>query len=227
MAKNFFSSDYHLWHGNILKYEYEARKQFLTSQERHIIETGTPEDIKRLRIGNLAIQNMHNKIIIEHNQRVKSEDNMWFLGDFGFSASKQRAFRGEGQPYSPDEILSQMNGQWTFIMGNHDKPSNKLKTKTKEIILRIGGMNVQLIHDPTYARIEYSLILHGHIHSLWKAKELKYYGKYSLMLNVGVDVWKFRPVEWREVQTIYDRWNRLRSQNRYDELGKFFEEINK
>lgn len=225
--KTFFSADYHFWHGNILKYEFEKRKQFLINKEIKIIESSNKEVIKKLRISDQSIERMHQKIIENHNQRVKKNDYVYFLGDFGFSASKQRAFRGEGQPYDPNDLISLMNGKWHFVSGNHDKRSNKLRTKTQEIILRIANMNVQLIHDPAYAKVDYPLVLHGHIHSLWKVKELKYCGKYSLLINVGCDVWNFMPVEWREIQVIYDRWNRLRSQNDYEGLNKFFEEINK
>lgn len=198
--KRFFSSDYHFFHDNIRKY---CNRPFNSVEE------------------------MNEIIIKRHNERVKKTDEIYFLGDFGFFASRNRAFRGEGQPFDPTILLNQMNGKWHMIMGNHDKTTNKLNIRTKEIILHIGGMDIQLIHNPTYAKIDYPLILVGHVHVSWLCKELNYCGKTSLMINVGVDKHEFYPWEWRELQTIYDRWKRLRETKNYEEIGKFFERMNK
>lgn len=179
--KRWMCSDYHFFHSNIIKY---CNRPFKDVYE------------------------MNEVIIKKHNERVKSNDEVFFLGDFGFFASRNRAFRGEGEPYNPEDILKKMNGHWVFCRGNHDKPSNKFKIKTKEIILEIAKMDIQLIHNPKFAKIEYPLILSGHVHNSWKVKELYYLGKKSLIINCSVDVWNFYPVSWDEIQGIYLKWKK-------------------
>jgi len=61
--KNWFSSDYHFDHVNILKYDKR------------------PFD---------NIEEMNNTIIKNHNSIVSSNDNFYFLGDFSFAKDKNR-----------------------------------------------------------------------------------------------------------------------------------------
>lgn len=63
IMKNYFSSDYHLGHTNILKYD--------------------PRPFK-------TIQQHDDQIITNHNRVVKSEDNFYFLGDFAFNKDKRQ-----------------------------------------------------------------------------------------------------------------------------------------
>ena len=177
-----FSSDYHLSHSNIIRYD---NRPFSTIEE------------------------MNNTIIRKHNERVKPEDTVYFLGDFGFYASNNRAFRGEGQPYNPEDFLNKMNGKyWNFIKGNHDTPGNKFHPKNESIILNQNGLRIQLIHDPTYAKIDYDLILCGHVHMSWKLKELVYCGQKRLIINVSCCVWDYYPVRLDELLSIYNKWNK-------------------
>jgi len=224
----FFSSDYHFFHKNILKYVYPARKQFMAKDEIYIMEQGTEEEQHRLRISDETIQKMNNKIIFNHNERIKNGDTINFLGDFGFFSSQNRAFRGEGQPYNPDDLINQMNGkQWYFIKGNHDKTSNKLKTKPEVIILNQNGTRIQLIHDPLYAKVDYDLILCGHVHNNFKVKELYYCGEIRLIINVGIDVWNMRPVKLDEILSIYHKWRGQRNKIKRWEQPPILKELNK
>lgn len=196
----FFSSDYHFFHSNIIKY---CNRPF--------------KDVIK----------MNKDIIRKHNERVKKEDIVYFLGDFGFFASKNRAFRGEGQPYSPEALFEQLNGHFICLKGNHDKSSNKFKPKTEQIILNQNGLRIQLIHDPMYAKINYDLILSGHVHNAWKVKELYYCGEIRLIINVCVDVWNFYPVKLDELLTIYYRWKNERAKIKRWSQPKILTELNR
>jgi len=146
-----------------------------------------------------------NKTVIQNfNKKVKKTDLIYHLGDFCFRSANTK---GNGEKFKADSYIKQLNGEHIFIEGNHDFDGrNSLKTRNKEIILRIAKIQVQLIHDPDDANIEYDLILCGHVHQNWKVKEIKYRRKKRLIINVGIDVWNYFPVEWREIQTLYDRW---------------------
>jgi len=201
MANDFFSADYHFAHVNILKYD---NRPFVDEEE------------------------MKNEIIRKHNERVTNDDTMNFLGDFGFWASNNRAFRGEGQPYTPDDILSQMNGKyWNFIKGNHDKSSNKFKPKIETSILNQNGLRIQLIHDPMYAKIDYDLVLCGHVHNNFKVRELYYCGEIRLIINVGCCVWNYYPVKLDELLSIYYRWMNERKKIDRWQKPAILKELNK
>ncbi len=183
--KRFFSADYHFNH--------ELKKTSIIEFENRPFKN---------------ISHMNSEIIRKHNERVKAEDKVYFLGDFLFGGK-------------PENFLKQMNGRWHFCGGNHDF-NNKLKVRTEQMILRIGGLKVQLLHNPEYASVDYQLILCGHVHSIFKVKELKYCGRKSIIINVGVDVWNFYPISWDEIQSIYYKWKggaTLKSLNKWKKNG--------
>jgi len=150
---------------------------------------------------------MNSTIIRKHNERVKEEDKVYFLGDFGFYASRNKALRGEGEPIKALDSLKQLNGHFTMIKGNHDKNANKLNIKLTEAVLEMGGLKIQLLHNPKNANIKYDLILAGHVHNKWTVKEIYNDNKKALIINVGVDVWNFFPISWDEIQGLYLKWH--------------------
>ena len=173
----YFISDEHFGHSNILKY---CNRPF-----KNVFE-------------------MNNVLIKNFNKKVKKDDLCYHLGDFCFRSINSK---GNGEKIKAKDYIKKLNGEHIFIEGNHDFDGrNSLKTRNQEIILRIANIRVQLIHDPEFAKVDYPLVLHGHVHEKWLCKELKYCGKKSLLINVSVDVWDFKPILWPQIQTIYDRW---------------------
>ena len=167
---------------------------------------------------------MTEKIVKFHNERVKDDDVVYDLGDIAFFSSKN----GNGENIDPYHYINQFNGTQIFIEGNHDRDGrNGIKTKNQQIILNQKGLSIQLLHDPTYASVDYDLVLCSHVHDLWHLKELRYMGKIRLMINCGVDVNNFRPVELLEVLNIYHKWKHQRSQLKRWEKPKIINELNK
>ena len=170
-------------------------------------------------------QEMNKKIIKNNNSRVKKEDIVYHLGDFILYGNQKT---GNGENTKAIDIISKLNGNHIFIEGNHDKGNrNTLKTRNQEIILNQNGLRIQLLHDPLYARIDYDLILHSHIHNAWRVKELHYCGQTRLMINVGCDVWNFYPVCLDEVLDVYHRWRKERSKIKRWKKPKIITELNK
>jgi len=201
MANTFFSSDYHFFHENVIKYDNRPFKD---------------------------VYHMNDEIIRKHNERVKPEDVVYFLGDFGFRASIQKAHRGEGQPYNPKEILKKMNGtDWQFVGGNHDKASNKFNPKTESMVLNQNGLKIKLVHDPKYAEVDYPLNLCGHVHNSWKVKEITYCNRTSLIINVGCCVWDYYPVKLDELLSIYHKWVNERKQLHFWQPAPIIKQLNK
>jgi len=172
--KNWFTSDYHFGHANIIKY---CNRPFK------------------------SIEHMNMEIIRRHNSRVKPDDNVFFLGDFCFKNS-EGGKEGEGELTKSAEYLSKLNGRFIFIEGNHDN-NNSLKTIIKKLVIEIGGMNINLVHNPIDIDTKYEINFVGHIHEKWKFKRDK-----IDMINVGCDVWNFMPITFNEIMKEYSDWKK-------------------
>lgn len=198
--KYYFISDYHFFHKNIIKYE---NRPFQTVNE------------------------MNEEIIKRHNERVKEDDIVYFLGDWGFYASKQKQFRGEGMPIRIDDLKKRMKGIFYSVKGNHDKPENKLNIPNHRIILNKGGIYINLIHkhqDTVIYDYEYyyPLTLCGHAHSKWQTKEIEKDNKIALVINCSVENNNYYPFSFDEIMSIYWRW--LNQHPRKSEIQQWIKE---
>lgn len=104
------------------------------------------------------------------NSNIKEGDTVYHCGDFGFG--KNATFD------NLKNILSRLNGNWLFIIGNHDK-ENQLKEICKEATgkhqvlgyyyeRRYRGKNLIMFHFPieNWNKQRYgSIHLHGHLHN--------------------------------------------------------------
>lgn len=181
MANLYLTSDLHLGHANIIRYTNRPFK---------------------------SVEEMDKALIHNANMRVKEEDTVIHVGDFCFKNSPNGK-EGEGLPIHSKNYIKQLIGRWIFIRGNHDR-KNSVDTKIERLVLKVGGIDINVCHRPEDAIIEddkyYPLNLVGHVHTNWHTKEICKNGKYSLLLNVGVDVNKFMPLAFDEIKSIFDRW---------------------
>lgn len=181
----YYTSDQHYYHINVIKY---CQREYKNVEE------------------------MNKALIDNHNAIVKPEDTTYCLGDFSMT---DRVV---------PEILKQLNGTHILIPGNHDKchPANK-KNKNKEESIReyisYGFKEVHLelmqdipgiglvkfnhlpYNDPGHDDRRYDhlkpkpsgekYLFHGHVHNSWKRKDN--------MINLGVDVWEYKPVSLDQI----------------------------
>lgn len=140
-------------------------------------------------------------LIENHNKVVSPNDLVYVLGDVCYQKTPE---------YLP--IIKEFNGKKILVRGNHDKvfTDADFAPYFDEIIPEGEGINVTfcgipcyLTHYPTRgAKDKFNLV--GHIHAAWK---------YQLnMLNVGVDVHHFSPVDadtidfhLKAITEFYDR----------------------
>jgi len=185
--KTWFSSDYHFGHANIIKY---ANRPFKD------------------------VDHMNETLIKRHNERVKPEDTVYFLGDFCFKGSIGSK-PGEGDKSKADYYMSRLNGNFVCIRGNHDN-NNSLATKLENAVIEIGGKHVFLVHDPADFNQYYPINLVGHVHQNWRIKTLPNRVK---LVNVGVDVWNFYPVDIQEILELIvkDEQEYMRTRDRRGE----------
>lgn len=170
MANIFFCSDHHFYHQNILTFKRDD---------------GTP-------LREFQDVNHMNEIIVQrHNERVRPNDKVYFLGDVTMS----RNARGL-------EILGRMNGEKVLIKGNHDlcKPQQYLQYfKDIRGSHQFDGMVLTHIpiHPDSLAR--WGLNVHGHLHyqvvrlPLSQIPDRRYY-------NVSMERINYTPVSLEEVK---------------------------
>ncbi len=140
MKNIFVSSDHHFGHKNILKFQ-EHTRPFSSIEE-------------------------HDEALIErHNELVKKEDDVYFLGDFAFR-----------KPPEILHILKRLNGRKHFIFGNHDHNMTKhpnlivheFEWMRNYYDLKVGKQHIVLFHFPIFSwdRMHHgALHFYGHTHS--------------------------------------------------------------
>lgn len=137
------------------------------------------------------VDHMNDILVKNWNERVKDGDIVYHLGDFCFGRKESKAQSWEYR----------LNGSILHFHGNHDVGSNGAKGCLVKGVMKHGGMDIYTQHEPLKAKPSrfYDLILCGHAHEKWKIKFVDYCGKQIPMVNVGVDVWNFRPVKIDEI----------------------------
>ena len=149
-----------------------------------------------------SVEEMDNALIDNWNEVVGEHDEVYHLGDFSFM-SRLRT----------ESIVQRLNGQKTLVMGNHDKGTvgsylsmgfahvHKLQNGES---LEYGSGEFRMSHYPfqdalcDYDHRDYLTVrapsrdetsvplVHGHVHDTWAIR--------PSMVNVGCDVWHFKPV---------------------------------
>jgi len=148
---------------------------------------------------------MNNTIIRNWNERVKPEDIVYHNGDFCFRNSKGGK-PGEGVQIKAVEWERQLNGKIIHCAGNHDN-NNSTKTLIERMVIKYGNTLVHMVHDPANVDFNYEINFVGHIHDKWKIMRIEGPNKtYTDAINIGTDVWNFRPVSFEEIMKIYNGW---------------------
>lgn len=150
-----------------------------------------------------SLEDMNKSIIRNFNEKAKEGDIVIFLGDFCFKNSNNA--RGEGDLKKAIDYLKEIkpNVHFTFIKGNHDA-HNSLPSIIEKAVISFGGKKIFCTHKPEDYNPKYRINIVGHIHEKWKVKKEK--GSY--LVNVGVDVWHFRPVTINEILKAVEQFKK-------------------
>lgn len=126
-----------------------------------------------------SIDEMNQKLIDNANAIVGANDIVYHIGDFSFY-----------KPWS--SIINQLKGTWVFLYGNHDFKRLNNRPLPRAIEIRRRGKRIYMNHHPAECEkiSGFDLYLTAHAHEKWKIKELPD----KRLINVGVDVWNFKPV---------------------------------
>lgn len=170
MAAVFFSSDHHFAHANIIRY---CNRPFE------------------------SVQAMNREMIRRWNDVVEHRDVVYHLGDFAMGDSAHW-----------HTFCKKLNGRKILVRGNHDKGVERMlqvgfNEVHENIVCEIDGARVWMNHYPFFSNderdlrrpeppSEYDIALCGHIHEKWKLLRG--------CVNVGVDVWDFRPITLDDIR---------------------------
>ena len=195
----FFTSDLHIYHTNVIKY------------------CGRPYS---------SVEEMNESLVLNWNVVVSSEDTVYCLGDFSMAARPVETFT----PRLMGKKKYLVPGNHDFCHSYHKKSRNEENRKKwiafyeangwivlpEQTYLDLEGIGpVNICHHPysndnssgeTYddkyekwrPMDDGKVLLCGHIHEKWLTKKSP---KDTLMINVGVDVWNYTPVD---TQTLAD-----------------------
>lgn len=175
----FFTSDFHLFHDKVL------------------IHDKRPFD---------TIDQMHDTIISNWNDKVSENDIVFYLGDLSFVPNKTEL------------ILNQLNGKIYFIKGNHDKIKDITKLNRFEKIYDFGTdisildkdgrnkgnkdyQNIVLCHYPLLIWNKHhhgAWHIHGHCHHNLIAPD--FYKR--RVIDIGCNGHDYTPLSYVEIKEI-------------------------
>jgi len=145
-----------------------------------------------------SVEEMENTIIRNWNERVKEEDTVFFLGDFCLKKSKEAP---EGRTF--EWYRKRLQGNIIFIRGNHDG-NNSTKTIIESVVIEHGGKRIFMTHNPKFAKVDFQWNLCGHTHG--KYGKITRLDKKSVIIDISVENWDYRPVDINEINQAYSIW---------------------
>lgn len=148
-----------------------------------------------------TIEDMNNSLINNWNNTISNEDTIIHNGDFCFG--NQNIFK---------EYKKKLKGNKVFIKGNHDRNNVKIHN----MLLKEKGNSFFITHNPEDRKKVYFNLI-GHVHNRWKFKkyELKDVKENYYCINVGVDIWDYKPVSLEEILSEFKYWKNLSDKDRF------------
>lgn len=149
------------------------------------------------------VQQMEKTIIENSNAIVTDNDDLWINGDLTMLGPDRRVYI--------EKIINQLKGRKHLIFGNHDrfKPNTYLEmgftSAHTAYPMTIRDTPFILCHDPAAYDIvkEQGVLLCGHVHG-W----FQHWLPQHRIINVGVDVWDFKPVSEDQILGLLDKYAR-------------------
>lgn len=149
-----------------------------------------------------SIQEKDNLIINNINQIVKEDDTLIHLGDFSFNKSAE-APEGKKFEYYRNQIKCK---NLIICEGNHDPHNIGNRAIIQSMTIVYGGQKIFMTHDPAYARPEFKINLCGHTHG--KFGKYRYLTNKSIICDLSVSAWNYRPVSINQILSEYEKWRK-------------------
>lgn len=138
-----------------------------------------------------------------HNNIVTPDDTVYMLGDLTMEGGSARQ--------KLDPLLDRLNGNLIMILGNHDRIKPQVYVEMgfssvhTSLTIEIDGRKIFLCHDPAVVQPgiipeDVNLVLCGHVHASWKKVDTPT----ATIINVGVDMWDFSPINFEQILELID-----------------------
>ena len=176
--KIFFASDYHFYHGNVIKYD------------------GRPFD---------NVREMNETLIENWNNKIGKDDTVFYLGDFSFkngSPASEIAHELNGKIHF---ILGNHDDHRDIkSFGRFETISDYIHLNVADADANRGQQCITMSHFPmlSWDKINHgSIMLHGHEHgSMMKNPNYDWYYKRKV-LDVGCNMHNYSPISFLEVKS--------------------------
>lgn len=135
---------------------------------------------------------MNHIILKKYCELVQPEDTVFFVGDLSMRTREYKDWY--------HHIFNDLPGSKHLILGNHDTlpPFDYVDIGFTSVHTSFVVDEFILAHDPAVATIDINRkFICGHIHRLFK--------KCDNAVNVGVDVWDFKPVSIDQVKDLFNK----------------------
>jgi len=137
-------------------------------------------------------EEMDKALIKNHNEVVGKDDTVYIVGDLSLRSNQHMNYY--------QSVIRKLKGIKILILGNHDtlKPFSYVnnigfRSVHTSLEITIDGIDLILCHDPALSCIDRSKIfICAHVHDLFKIQKN--------VINVGVDVWDYKPVSFEELK---------------------------
>lgn len=176
MSNVFVTADSHFHHANIIKYTARPFKD---------------------------VDEMDEAMVDLWNQTVKPEDVVYHLGDFYW-------LKGDNW-YECERLMRRLHGKIHLIKGDHDPGLPQMSRLpfaslqlwlVRDDVLMIHNYETRAYHSKDIP--PYKLAFSGHVHRHWLHSNVTLAG--GVALNVGVDLWHFRPVSFEQAVACQTDW---------------------
>jgi calcineurin-like phosphoesterase family protein len=171
-----FTADLHLGHANIIRLQSRTRGRFRTigEHDEHLIRCW--------------------------NDRVRPDDDVFVVGDFGHP----------GGPSRLDAIFSRLMGHKRLIIGNHDEEAEEVlalpwaEAPVLMATVMVQATRVVMSHYPfrTWAKRRKSIHVYGHVHGSLPGSGSPPGCENGMggSCDVGVDAWNLVPVQLSDIR---------------------------
>lgn len=166
----YFSADWHLGHGNIIKF---CDRPFMSDEEKvmaDLVKRGTIPS-KEFRISHETVQTMNQTILDNTNAVVQKDDTLVILGDF-CSLPKT------GRESVIADYRKRINCRNVILIyGNHDarlECKNVFDKCYDQYLFNVDGQHVFCSHYPSrsWDRAFYgAYMLYGHVHDMYRNED--------------------------------------------------------
>ena len=130
------------------------------------------------------LKEMNATLIKNWNERVSPNDIVIVLGDFAWEKDYSKI---------KERYLDKLNGNILIVRGNHDYSTLPFPN-IFGLVIENDKEEMYCTHNPIDVNTAYKTNFVGHVHDLWKTKDVVCGETKTKLINVGVDVNNFYPI---------------------------------